>query len=247
MSRALQRDKPAPPSPAAVAAALDTIEAAAGGRQALLGMLVHAPETPEQQYVLGLLADPRSDPMKLSTVCEKGRVSLGQVLALLKDARGAKALLESMERIAKHLPDVAEDVMVRSVPHLVECADCWGTGRVKVPTYGEDGKPTGEHEERACDPCRGSGKVTVLPTLERQKVALEIGGLLKRASGVTVNVSQQAATFNFGADARRDFRSATDELLYRRSGGGGAGADVVDAEPSGGAAEEEAGDVVDAS
>lgn len=229
-------DKALQPSPRAVAQALDSLQEAAGGRQALVSQLLHAPETPEQKYVLGLLADPRSDALNLSRVCEQGQVSLGQLIHLLKEAKASKALLESMDRIAKYLPEVAEDLMARARPHDLPCWDCEGRGEVKVPVLDEKGKATGDWETKPCEPCRGRGQIRTLPSLDRQKVALEVGGLLKRQSGVTVNVSQQAATFNFSGDARRDFRSATDALLYRRqdAGASGAGArgDVVDAEPA---------------
>lgn len=228
-------DKSLQPSPRAVAQALDSLQEAAGGRQALVSQLLHAPETPEQKYVLGLLADPRSDALNLSRVCEQGQVSLGQLIHLLKEAKASKALLESMDRIARYLPEVAEDLMARARPHEVECPDCWGAGEVMV--LDEKRKPTGEM--KPCEVCNGRKVVKVLPSLDRQKVALEVGGLLKRPGGVVVNVSQQAATFNFSADARRDFRSATDALLYRRKDAGAGGAsgadarsDVVDAEPA---------------
>jgi hypothetical protein len=233
------------PSPSAVAQALNSLEDACGGRQAMVAQLLHAPETPEQRYVLGLLADPRSDALHLARICERGKVSLGQLINLLKEAKASKALLESMDRIARFLPEVAEDVMARSVPHDQDCGVCWGRGRVKV--LDEKRKPTGQEAE--CAECDGRGKVRVLPPLDRQKVALELGGLLKRG-GVVVNVNQQQnnAAFLFGPDARKDFRSATDALLYRRGEvqgehEPGAGAGVVDAERADGDAGTDVEDV----
>jgi hypothetical protein len=200
------------PTSAAVAQALTSLEGAAGGREGLLDSLLHAPETAEQQYVVGLLADPRNSALGLPAICEMGRISVGQLIQLLKEGKQARALVAAMDRIAAKLPEVAEDVMTRAVPHLAQCDECRGEGTVLVQEEGEDGKET--ETEKRCPTCQGHGQVPVTPTLERQKVALEIGGLLKRG-GVTVNVNQQQATqFVFTSDARRDFRTATDRLLY---------------------------------
>ena len=170
---------------------------------------------------------------------------MGQFLRMLKDGKHSRALIAAMDRVNAYLPDVAEDLMQRAVPHLAPCIPCIGTGQVidVLPDPAAPGKSL--EGGRKCVVCRGAGLIPVVPDRARQKVALEMGGLLKKDSGTTVVVNQNQGLFAFGADVRKDYRGRTDEILYGRGqaaavdaevvdgGGEGPGADPVDAAGAG--------------
>jgi len=157
--------------------------------------------TPEEERFLNHLADPRNDLCKLDEVCREVNFKLGDFFKLLKKSRAAEAMMRAHDEIYSKVPLVAKDVMDRSVPHRVLCKTCWGTGGL------EDGETSIK-----CKPCRGSGFVDVLPELERQKVALTIGGLLKTGGGVQVNT--QINTAIQVPRSTTEWRAATDRLLY---------------------------------
>jgi hypothetical protein len=205
---------------------LTELESAAGGREDLIQLLAHAPSSPEQTYLWGLLADPRNDTRNLAKVLAVGGVNLGQFLSALKDAKGGRALYRVMDSVEQYLPGVAHDLMARSVPHTLACRACRGSGKV---TTIENSKP----KEMSCGVCYGEGAIPVLPDLERQKVALELGGALKKGGGIVVNQNQaQVQVHGAGRGGMREgqtrdaIRVATDKLLY----GEAAAEPVVDAE-----------------
>ena len=148
------------PPKSALAAAVDQLERDLGGRQALIDTIVGLPESAGLDYVIGLFADPRSDCRSLSALCQAGGVSVGEILEAMKRGLLIKPTLRAMQTIAAGMPPVVEDVMRRAAPHTVPCST---------------------HTGDACTTCQGTGVVTVLPDLDRQKVALDLGRLLPKS------------------------------------------------------------------
>lgn len=213
-------------SPARMEALFKGLEEAAGGREGLMEVLSHAAPNSESSYILGLIADPMNDSRSLTSICAEGGIAVGQLLQVLKDAKGAKALFEAFDRINTYLPRVAEDVARRSLPHSATCEACKGSGF--TAKRNAKGQLVSGKTRIPCRACDGKGKLEVMPDLERQKLTLQMGGALKPAGSVQVQVNTQQ-NFGFAPEHRRDFRSATDRLLFP---GKYADEDVVDADLS---------------
>lgn len=182
-----------------LSSALSQIEKAIGGRVAVGVALQHLPGG-KAELLVNLLADPANDARGLALILESAGLSVGQFIQLFKDARLAKAQVEAICKVAEKLPAVTEDVMTRAAPQKVPCQRCEGTGK------GKKGGPI------KCFACAGTGKVEVEPDLERQKVALELGGLLKKAPAVINNVQQNAAFFT--SDHLATWQTAMDKVIY---------------------------------
>jgi len=209
--------------------ALRAFEVGVGGRAKLVETLQYATLTDEQSLIVGMIADPQNDRKALGTICRSAKINFGQLLQLFKDAGFIRAQLAAFEQVWNGLPRVAGDVMMRAVPHSVECQACLGTKVVTIKVKGADGKKI--DQEVPCRFCKGTGQITVIPDLEHQKVALEIGGLLKKGGAIQVGVQVNNQGALVGPDDMKDFRGASDKLLYpaRRRGEEETG-DTVDAE-----------------
>lgn len=204
----------------AINKALASLEAALGGRDAILSTLVQAELTPEEEILVNRLADRDWDDKSLARVAGSCSFTVGQVLSLLTKAAGAKAYALALGRVYAHLPAVAEDIAKRSIPHQERCEACRALGIVKRIDTDEDGNIKKDDKgkkvwvEDQCWPCQGTGYITIYPDLERQKLALQIGGLLKGDKAPVVNLDMRTQSAVFKTDA--DFRTATDKLLFPR-------------------------------
>lgn len=191
-----------------VAAAVNQIEESAGGRTALVAALTALTGDDDLVDVLGVLADPRNDARKLAQICRDHAIPVGRILEAFKQGVLAKAYLESQRAIADGLPPVVRDVMQRAAPYEASCPDCSGTGTYSV----DPDKAPGP-----CPYCKATGRRVVLPDLDRQKLALDLGGLTKRAPGVLVDnrsiTLPPAAPGSFSA-----LLAATDHVLHRGRG-----------------------------
>jgi len=152
-------------------AAIEAVEASVGGRKALIASLLSGPTLPDDlAYVVGLIADPRNDARKLGQLCAQGGVTLGEVLEAYKRGAMAAGQVQAVRAIAEHIGPVIEDAMARARPHDVPCEDCTGTGSVSVA----DADPV------PCVACKGTGVRRILPELDRQKFAADLGRLLPK-------------------------------------------------------------------
>lgn len=214
--------------------ALASLEKALGGRSQILSTLVQADLTDDEQLICDLLADPQNDNRSLAKVCGIAHYSLSRLLDLFKKAKGAEAYIKSVNRVYEKLPDIAGDIAERSVPQKARCGDCRGIGLVKRVDVDDDGKPKFSEDgkrvwiEEQCWPCEGTGQITILPDLERQKLALQIGGLIKEKGPAVIVDQRNQLAFS---RTNSDFRSATDALLFgRKTPEAQPEAQVVDAE-----------------
>lgn len=197
--------------------ALDDFEAEVGGRGKLIDALLYAPDLPaDLAYVVGLVADPRNDARKLSTVCAAGDISIGELVEAFKRGLLAKAMVGAIQLVAERTPAIVEDVLTRSVPHEVDCPTCKGTDRIRRTDL--DGRIT----EEACGACV-AGKVIVEPDFARQKFALtELAGLGSKGSGGPLvqidqrDQRQQSLTLPSGVTpaAYAQLMGGVDQLLY---------------------------------
>lgn len=175
------------PENPAVAAAVKQLEEAIGGRQALADTLIAAPPDEDgYDVLLGLIADPRNDHKSLATLLNEGGFTAGDLLKLYRSAVVAKAQVLAIHEVATELPSVTRDVMRRSQNHYKLCSSCASTGQVWEPILDAKGKPTGDRQKVVCGLCEGSGQVLAEASLDHQKMALDMAGMLQKSGPSTL-------------------------------------------------------------
>ena len=191
----------------AAAGALTQLEAAVGGRQALVEVVLHAPTGHGLDGVIALLANPQNDARALSLLCREAGISVGELLEAYKQGRLARAQVRAIDLVAEHLPAVMEDLLLRAQPHTVDCGACRGKGEVTQ----EDGPAL------PCDACAATGKRLVLPDLDRQKVALDLAQMTPKGKGALVVVNQSSAPSTDASPEGFDLLlRMADRVLYGR-------------------------------
>jgi hypothetical protein len=198
----------------AAAAAITQLEKAMGGRQALVGALMHAPPTDALAYVVGLIADPRYDGMPLSTLCASGRITVGELLEAYKRGVMAQAQVAAIHKVAVALPAVVDDVMTRAQVHQVTCTVCDGTGAITPEPTPKTPNPSPE----PCKSCHGHGTHICYPDLDRQKVAIDLAGMGPKSAPM-VDLSDRR-TVNIVDPSQGGLAAligAVDQVLHRKA------------------------------
>jgi hypothetical protein len=211
----------------AIAAAMDELEKTVGGRTALIRLLAAAPLEEDLAHVLNVIADPKQDLRRLSTVCKQAGISLGEMYQVLKQGLYVKAVVQVMQTVATQTPPVVEDIFKRAVPHDITCPECRGVTTVTNASKPDAG-PT------ICTACNGTGKQEMLPDVERQKLALSIGPFAPKAlaqNNGTIDNRTQILNHSVTPQGFADLLAETDALLHpRRRGVPALEVDIVDAE-----------------
>lgn len=204
----------------AVAKAIDALESATGGRDALIAALTAAPPTDDLAYVIGWITDPRNDARKLSTICRAANISVGEVLEALKRGVYAAMTVQVMATVAAKTPGVVEDVFTRAVIHEALCPVCRGDKELSQEIRDKHGVVLVRLPPEPCPTCKATGYIDQLPDLERQKLALDLANLLPK-KGPAVVVDQRSALqvneVTPGSFSR--MISAADAVLHRRRAG----------------------------
>jgi hypothetical protein len=179
MSGLVHRDAPPSADPAfsldypSVREAVNNLEAAIGGRPALVEALTVSPaHDPEADYLLGLIADPRNDDKNLSTLCYQASIPPAQLLRLYRTAVYAKAQVLAIHEVASAAQPVTRDVVRRAQNHYRICDSCHGAG---------------------CKSCHSTGQLLVDASFDHQKLTLDLLGLLPKG-GPTMNLNQVTQT-----------------------------------------------------
>lgn len=220
----------------AASLALDGLETEAGGRDSLIVRLLHLEEhgfTEQQEKLLALLTDPSNESVSLARLCNRAGMRVGQFIAFMQKARGAKALLDVFERIYKNVPEVVEDSMRAARVREEDCKKCGGKGKYKrhkraarTARGGKQQRKPEAEREIMCKSCGGKGKILRDPQIENVRLALGLAGLLpEKGAGaplvsvpVTLTQSQgQVAAPIAAASAASEARSAmfTPQVLER--------------------------------
>lgn len=208
---------------------INEFEKVLGGRKELLTSLAFD-AAPEVRALVVDLLDPHFDKMSLGWLASKCNIGLTDLLRAYRNGVIAKAQIIASQKIAAALPGVVEDVMKRAVPYKEPCQGCDATGMMKVrPTKKV---PMPDPAEVTCTICRGKGEVLRLPELDRQRLALEIGELLKSPKGGPTllqqfNLGTPAATgaSDPGAGSLERMQQAVTDILYGRN------SNVIDLNP----------------
>jgi len=194
--------------------ALRSLESSIGGRAELQAALLQAPPSTSLDFVIAAIADPTNDARALSTICDEANVSLGELLQAYKLGVMAKGTIMAVKAIAEGAAPVAEDVMRRAAVYDEPCPYCEGTGSNTADPTDADPNPS----PVPCETCKGQGALRYLPDLARQKVALELVGLLGQKGGSTINITQanqqMTAAVNGERGALARLQAATDQVLY---------------------------------
>ncbi len=180
--------------------ALDQIEEAIGGRNSAIEILGLAPLDKKQEHFLRLLCDPIREHDSIAVITRDAGLLPSQVIQLFREASFAKAHALSMTQLAERIPDIVQDLTKRSTDAVVTCPDCMGEGS--------------ESEIEPCARCHGRGLVIREGDLDHKKVALELGGLLKKGTGVNVNVQQNNISASAPGAFFSRFVKASDKDAY---------------------------------
>lgn len=184
----------APGSPA-VDAAIAQLEAAIGGRQALVDTFVAAPPDAECDRLLGLIADPRHDHRTLASLCAEAGLTAGELLRLYRTAAVAKAQVLAIHEVAQEAPAVVRDVMRRAQNHYRLCTGCFGSGEVWQQPEDADGNPLGEPVKVPHRLCDGTGQLLSDASLDHQKLALDLAGLVSKGGpSIQIDNSRTSVT-----------------------------------------------------
>lgn len=201
----------------AVRLAVANLEAAIGGRPAMVEAFLAAPPDDDgYDLLLGLIADPRNDHKPLASLLEEAGFTPGDLLKLYRSATVAKAQVLAIHEVAAEVPHVTRDVMRRAQNHYRLCDDCHGTGEAWEPQKDAAGKPTGDRIKGPCKACDGAGQILVDASLDHQKLALDMAGLLQKAGPSTlvqVDASQHASTLQISALPFAQLQKAVQKVL----------------------------------
>lgn len=193
------------------AAQFQAFEQIIGGRAALVAKLALVASSKDEDYIVGLLSDPKYDSESLAGICRVGKISLSKLLQLYRDAALTQAQVGAIDKVAARLPDVAKDVMDRATEHRVTCQVCQGTTKVTPSPTAKVPNPQPEQ----CRACAGYGSTITQPDHETQKTALELGGLLKKGGGgLTIQQTNVQANLQGGSAGFDDLVEKMDELLF---------------------------------
>lgn len=205
-----------------LADAMRSFETAVGGRKQAVEVMAIAdldprvdPQTVE--YVVGLLADPANADRSLAAVARTAGIDLTDLLRIYRHALVARAHLLALQQITTQLPAVVADVMRKAAPYEDACGACQGIGTRTADPTSEAPNPSPVR----CSTCQGLGRLVYQPTEGTQKLALQLAGLLKSGTGITVvnqAASQHTTVFAGGSGAAGDLflkvQQAADEILF---------------------------------
>lgn len=209
------------------AAPINDFEKALGGRQSLINALA-VDSTPKIGELVDLLLDNHFDGHSLGYLANKLGLTLTDLLRAFRNATLAKAQIMAVQQVAAHLPAVVEDVMRRAAPYEEACEGCEGTGQMTVKPSRK--VPIPDPAVVACTICRGKGKIIRLPELERQRLALELGELVKTPRGAPTFMQQinlpgsAGSATDPGAGSLERMQQAVSTILFSRGS-------VIDVEP----------------
>jgi hypothetical protein len=179
---------------------LDNFEDAVGGRDELIDSLAMYSLDKKQEHFLRLICDPARANDSLVTIARDAGVAPMAILDLFRQAHSAKGAALAMARMSTKLPQIAEDIIQKSVDSKVECPTCFGEKYIA--------------EGVQCPQCIGKGEVFRPSDIDRQKMVTEITGLQKKGPGVQVNTAVQVNNHNSGANMFSKYVKASDEAAY---------------------------------
>jgi len=174
--------------------AVESFEQQLGGREVLVEVLAQADSSETIQRILSFLGNPDHRRNTLSTVCLMADCTPGDLFLAYERALKTRAKVLASIPVARELPYVAADAMRRARTHKVLCLECNGTTHMKT-------RVKGEVIVTECPWCEG-GWINQEPSLDQQKLALELGELVQKA-GLNIHNEnvQETKTLHVGLGA----------------------------------------------
>lgn len=188
---------------------LDRLEDSVGGRENFIDTLGLQTLDKKQEHFLRLLCDPARARHSILTIARDAGLLPVQVLDMYRKASFVKAEALAMGHLQEKMLDIVEDLTSKSVDAKIDCPRCWGEGF--------------ESEGVKCAVCLGRGQIMRPSDLDHQKVALEVGGLLKKGPGVAVQVNQQVNNGTSASTMFSKYVKSSDDTAYDVS-------DIIDVE-----------------
>lgn len=183
--------------------AIEVFAKALGGRDQLADALAVAGSGSDVEKITTLLLDPRYASWSLPRLCQMVGITIADLFAAYRKAAIARAHIEATHIIAARLPPIVTDVMDKALPHPIACDVCGGRGQT---------------DQTPCWRCKATGSVLSEPTVERHKLALELGQLLEKKGGLIVQQNNVAAAASFGggtgAGSLETLQQAVGDLLF---------------------------------
>jgi len=210
------KDPSLAPLARAALAQLASLEAAIGGRDALIGALSLAPLDRDGKYFLSLLSDPDREKTPLLEVIHQARLRPGRILGWVEAGLTAGSTLAAKVHIARGTPVVVAEVMKQGARYQDDCGACQATGTITPEPSPADPNPS----PAPCPHCRGVGQLSYPADPDARKYALELSGLLPKGGGISItNTNLNAVSASAGGAGEVDrFQEAMDRVLYGTGG-----------------------------
>ena len=157
-----------------------------GGEESLISALETGTQNPRVDEVLGIMSDPRYAGRSFRWICAQVGITPAEVFAAFRSAKIAGAQIQSIVHVAEGMAPVVKDVMRRAAPYEEACSACGGATTITP-------EPTPKHPNPSpepCSTCRATGRLVYAPELERQKLALDLAGLVTKSGGININQNQ---------------------------------------------------------
>jgi hypothetical protein len=193
--------------------AVQTFVAEVGGRHALTGALAVGATSPDVQQIVRLLLDPRYDQTSLPRLCRLAGLTVADFFVAYRKALVARSHIAATHLVAGQILTVVQDILHRAAPHHVPCDACYGCGSITPSPTRQVPNPS----PGPCPRCQGRGQITLLPDLDRQKVALELAQLTQKSGGIVVQqqttVTQPQRPLQ-APGALEQLQQAVSQILY---------------------------------
>lgn len=218
-------------TPQGVREMLREFENQAGGRDKFQKILCYLPHDAQEELLMKMLGDPKLNHKSLAALAARCGFSAGRVIDFFRRAQKAEAFVKSFKGVYEKLPDLTGSVMTEALPRTVRCTLC-DKGKLTNPINPATGKPAGG-KRRNCNICEGRGYTIGRPEVDRQRLALEMSGVIQKGSGVTVNNQQNTAVVaNMGTPQAlfKSFLEASDKVLFGEQAEPAIDAEVIEEE-----------------
>ena len=172
-----------------------------GGREGLRTLALvparSAAQDKRRQRLVALLDDPGTQELSLLKVCEMAEIGTAEMAALMRDSDAGLGKLVAQHMVQRSLPEAVADVIAKAADGTTPCPCTYTPEGPTAPPF------------PGCRTCMGRGFVFREADLERQKMLLQMGGLIEKGGGVTVNNKTEVAV-GLGGNFFESFVRATD-------------------------------------
>ena len=146
-------------------------------------------------------------------LCQQVSITLTDLLQAFRHGMLSKAQIQTTLLVTEKIHLIVTDILDKAITAQVLCDTCKGSGQTAQRTP-KGKKPPAEPPTEPCLVCHATGKITREADFERQRLALELGELIKQPKGGGMTFQQQI-NLHAGGDARNPQRTGTLEQLQQ--------------------------------